>query len=234
MADKKPLKMTKGVTPKGVAAWPHLNKPDEYKGKKSYKVNLKLTAEDSEKLIALIDKETEKVKAETIEKLEDTVANGKTGEAKKKAKDALAKLTVGVPYTAAVDDDGDETGDYVFKFKANAEFEDRKTGQIKPITIPLFDAKKKPTKVAIWGGSTIKVAYALVPYYVASANSCGVSLRIEGVQVIDLVSSGGGRSAEGFGFGEEDGFESEDSDDDSDSADNADSDEDSDDDSGDF
>ena len=209
MAENKKPQLVKGVTPKGVAAWPYLNTPDEYKGKKSYKTNLTLTAEDAGALVQKIELETHKVLLETKEKLEETIANGKTGDAKAKAKKALAGLTTSLPFTAAVDDDGNETGDVVFKFKANAEFEDKKTGQTKAIVIPIFDAKGQPTKASIWGGSVIRVSYALVPYYVASANTCGVSLRIEGIKVIELNSGGGaGRSADALGFGEEeDGYE---------------------------
>lgn len=206
-AQKKPA-LVRGVTPKGIAAWPHLNRPDEFKGKKSYKVNLTLSAADAAELISKIDDATEAARLETVAKLEDTIKNGKTGDAKAKAKKALSALTTSLPYSAAVDADGNETGDVVLKFKANAEFEDKKTGKIKPITIPLFDAKGQPTKASIWGGSTIRVAYALIPYYVASANTCGVSLRIEGVKVINLVSGSGGRGADSLGFGEaEEGYE---------------------------
>lgn len=209
-AQKKPA-LVRGVTPKGIAAWPHLNRPDEFKGKKSYKVNLTLSGDESADLIEKIEEATKAAHAETVTKLEDTIKNGKTGDAKAKAKKALAALTIGYPHSPAVDADGNETGDIVFKFKANAEFEDKKTGRIKPITIPLFDAKGQPTKASIWGGSTIRVAYALIPYYVASANTCGVSLRIEGVKVINLVSGSGGRGADSLGFGEaEEGYEASD------------------------
>lgn len=205
--DNKP-KALKGITPKGIAGWPKLNVPDEYKGKKSYKTNLTLSAEDAAPMIEMIAKATEEAHAATVAQLKETIANGKTGDAKAKAKKALAALVTGVPYADAVDAEGNETGDIVFKFKANAEFEDKKTKKIKQIKIPLFDAKGKPTNAAIWGGSEIRVAYALIPYYVASANTCGVSLRIEGIKVINLVSSGGGYSADSLGFGEEeDGYD---------------------------
>lgn len=208
----KPKKIT-GVTPKGIASWPHLNTPDDYKGKKSYKVNLLLSAEDAEPLVAAIEKATEEAVAETRAKLEEAIATGKTGDVKAKAKKALASLTTSFPFSEAVDNDGDATGDYLFKFKANGEYEDKKTGLMKSIKIPLFDAKGQPTKASIWGGSTIRVSYVMAPYHVASANTCGVSLRIEGVKIIDLVSSGGARSAAAMGFGdEEEGYEDDGSD----------------------
>lgn len=209
MKNDKP-KLVKGITEKGIAVWPKLNVPDEYKGKKAYKADLILSEADAAGLIEKIEEGTAAIHAATIEQLTETTKTGKTGDAKAKAKKALAALTTGLPYSEAVDEDGNGTGNFNFKFKCNAEFEDKKTGKMRTITVPLFDSKGKPTKAAIWGGSTVRIAYALVPYYVASANQCGVSLRIEGVKVINLVSSGGGFSADSLGFGEEeDGYESE-------------------------
>ena len=49
----------------------------------------------------------------------------------------------------------------------------------------------------------------MAPYFVEGQAVCGVSLRIEGVQVIELVSGSGGRSADAMGFGEEEGFEAD-------------------------
>lgn len=211
-AQKKPA-LVKGVSPAGIAIFPFLNRPDEYKGKKSFKTGLRIDGAESEALREKIEAETAKVFEETKAKLEDQAKNGKDGKTKAKAKAALEELTTGLPFTEAVDDDGNGTGDYEFKFKCNAEFEDKKSGDIKPIIVPIFDAKKKHlNKTAkdkapsIWGGSTLKVAYSLVPYYVESAKVCGVSLRINGVQIIELVSGSGG-NADAMGFGEEDGFE---------------------------
>lgn len=213
-AQKKPP-LKKGVSPAGIASFPFLNRPDEYKGKKSYKTTLRIGGDESEALRDLINEETEKALADTKAKLEDLAKNGKDGKTKAKAKAALEELTTGLPYTESVDDDGEGTGDYEFKFKCNAEFEDKKTGDIKAITVPIFDAKKKQLNKtpkdkapAIWAGSTLKVAFSLVPYYVESAKVCGVSLRINGVQIIELVSGSGG-SADSMGFGDEDGYESE-------------------------
>ena len=74
----------------------------------------------------------------------------------------------------------------------------------------IFDAKGKPLQEAkIGGGSKVKVAYELIPYYTAIAGA-GVSLRLKAVQVIDLVEFSGGASADAFGFGEEEGYEAED------------------------
>lgn len=211
MAEKK--KLTKGVSPAGVASFPFLNKPDEYKGKKNFKVTLTIGGDESAEFRAKIEAETEKVLAETRAAIEEKLAGAKDGKTKAKLKSLLEELETGLPFSPAVDDDGEETGDFEFKFKCGAEFEDKKTGDMKQIIVPIFNAKKVhlnpkgKNAPSIWGGSTLKVAYALAPYFVEGAKVCGVSLRIEGVQVIELVSGGGGRSADALGFGEEDGYD---------------------------
>lgn len=221
MSKEKKAPLVKGVSPIGVASYPFLNKPDEYKGKKSFKVTLRVGGDESESLREKIEDETEKVLAETQAKLEDLAKNGKDGKTKAKAKAALEELTTGLPFVESVDDDGNGTGDYEFKFKCNAEFEDKKTQEMVQIIVPIFDAKKKHLNQkgkkapSIWSGSKLRVSYALVPYYVESAKTCGVSLRIVGVQIIELVSGSGG-NADSMGFGEEEGFSgSEDEDEDS-------------------
>lgn len=221
MANNKP-QFVKGVTPFGIAQWPHLNKPDEYKGKLTYKCNVIVPGTDATELVAKIVEETEKSYEETKAKLQEQAKNGKDGPTKAKAKKALEGLTKTLPFVDAVDDDGNETGDIVLKCKANATFTDKKTQVEKSIKISLFDAKNKPLKESIWGGSVLRISYSLIPYYVASANTCGVSIRIEGVQVKDLVSGSGGRSGAAMGFGEVDGYESSDAASDGDDSDSGD------------
>jgi hypothetical protein len=70
----------------------------------------------------------------------------------------------------------------------------------------LFDAKKNPINngTVIWGGSKMKVAYQLVPYYVPAIGA-GVSARLKAVQVLKLVE--GKDTASSHLFKEEEGFE---------------------------
>jgi hypothetical protein len=218
-------KLEKGVTPKGVASYPHLVSPDEYKGKLSYKVNLRIGAEESVVLRKKIEEATARAQQNTIELLEEKAKSGKTGADKAKAKKQLASLTTTLPYSESVDDEGNEDGDFIFKFKANASYRN-KNGDDVPVVIPIFDAsekclnpsKKKAASIQIWGGSVLKVSYSLVPYFVDAVGTCGVSLRINGVQVIELVSGSGG-SAKSYGFGSEDGYTQADDGDDDDAAD---------------
>ena len=53
--------MVKYTTPKGVAKYPYLDKPDtKFNPQGDYKVNLLLAKEESKKLMSLVDKEIDK------------------------------------------------------------------------------------------------------------------------------------------------------------------------------
>jgi hypothetical protein len=70
----------------------------------------------------------------------------------------------------------------------------------------VFDAKGTPMKdVQVWGGSEVKVAYVLRPFYTVMVGA-GVQAKLSAVQVIKLVT-GGARDAGAYGFNEEDGYE---------------------------
>jgi len=143
--------------------------------------------------------------AEVCEYL-DTLVDDKFAEeikAKPKLKNGLSTKT---PYEPEYDQNGDATGNIEFKLKLKAKVVTRTgdTYEQKPIVV---DAKRKPLDkdTAIGNGSVIKVAYEPIPYMMASTKTVGVSLRMKGVQVIDLVEYGGGSSM----FDDEDGFVSE-------------------------
>jgi hypothetical protein len=84
-----------------------------------------------------------------------------------------------------------------------------KDGTVKPMKPFFYDAKQKQLLVCpnVYGGSVLKVNFSPAPYYAASSKSAGISLRINAIQIIELVTGGGG-NASGFGFAEEaDGFD---------------------------
>lgn len=96
-----------------------------------------------------------------------------------------------MPYKKDVDDTGKETGNYIFKFKTKN----------KPA---LFDASGKPMKdVNVFGGSKIKISATAAPY--SAAGNKGVTLYLNAVQVIELVTGDTGSSTS-FGFNAEDGY----------------------------
>lgn len=189
--------------PKGRALYAWLSQPDtKFKAEGQYKVNVVMAKADAEKLIAIIDEATEKAVETAKEKIAEL--KGKGGKHIAKAKEKLEKLTTAYPYEPVYDDDGEETDEVVFKFTMPASYLDKKTDTRKDIQPRLWDAKNNRIKdVDIFNGSILKVNAELRPYYADAADKAGVSMRPVDVQVIELVSGGGGRSP----FDEEDGYE---------------------------
>lgn len=177
------------VTPKGTAKFPWLSKPDtRFNPAGVYSVILLLETGSEE-----CDKLTEMIGTFYEEKRDE--AQALTPKKKLKLNDP--------PYREDLDENDEPTGYTRFKFKMNASFEDKQGNKVemKPL---LFDSKGKEIKkeIAIYGGSTIKVAFSMVPY---NTKGFGIVLYIQGVQIIELVTSS--RSAESMGFGvEEEGF----------------------------
>jgi hypothetical protein len=188
-------RLPKFTTPKGIAKYPWLSKPDtQFNPTGVYKVSLLIPKANAREL---------------IDKL-DTAAGEALTEARANAKSpAIAKqITLAPCYHIETDDEGEETGNIEFRFKQNAlvKFQDGTTKEMKPF---IFDAQGKQMQVCpnVYGGSVLRINFSPVGYYNASSKSAGVSLRMNAVQIMELVTGGG--SAAGFGFAtEEDGFDS--------------------------
>jgi len=103
-----------------------------------------------------------------------------------------------------VDENGNETGNVVFKTKLKALIRG-KNGTNYPQKVNVVDSKRTPMsgKQLVGNGSVIKVAVEPNTYYMPSSKQVGVSLRLKALQVIDLVEHG--VSADSL-FDEEDGF----------------------------
>jgi len=211
MAGKKPTFET-FTTPKGIAVYPKLNTPDEFKGKRSYSVKLVL-AKDAigdliEKIEAAADKAFEDAKVELAQKIEEA-AGAKKGPLKAK----LAKLEkADLPIKPQFDDEGNETDNVILNIKMAASYKDKNDKEV-PLSPKIFDSKGNQMKNPpdIWGGSTLRVSGQLVPFNMPATDCAGVSLRLGAVQVIELVTRGSGASADSYGFGKEDGgYEAED------------------------
>lgn len=206
MADFK--KLEKAVTPKGTAIFPRLNSPDEYKGKLHFKTKLAFSADDPA-LEPLKEKVQELIDAEYDAIVEDLTSKGKAGVAKKFTKRSIDDI-----FKPEEDEEtGDETGRVIINAKMLAAGISSKTQKPWTRKLSIFDAKGKALKnpPLIYGGSELKLSVELLPYAMPKEKEVGVSLRLEAVQVITLVS-GGARNASGYGFGEEDGDEIEDGD----------------------
>ena len=185
------------VSPKGIAIWPKLTVPDtKFKEEGEYTVKLAFTPSDKgvqtflDDLQARFDQFVEETKAEI-------------GPAKAK------KLKLNDPFTEEVDDEGNETGRVLVKFKANAQYKN-KQGQIVKRTLRIFDAKGNPlaSPPNIGNDSVLKVSYSVGTY--STPQGTGITLYINAVQIVELVEYGaGGGDAKAYGFGEEDGYTSE-------------------------
>jgi hypothetical protein len=175
------------VTPKGTAVYPWLNKPDtKFSPDGDYKVTLKVAAEKAAPLIKELDDILEEYKAEAVKK-----------------DPKIARMTINPPYEEEEDDQGNLTGNYLFKFKQKAVI-NMKDGRSVDVKVALLDASRTPTDVLVGGGSEIKIAATVYPYAMNSTKTIGLSLRPYAVQILQLVKVGAGSAADVFD--DEDGF----------------------------
>lgn len=190
------------TSPKGAASYPWLNRPDtKFNPAGTYTTRLIIPALEAQEFITFLDTQFEEATANSIQEAYK-VALVKAPKLSFETFKAKAKLN-DKPYKFVTDDTGEETGDIIVNFKSNASFTDKKTGKLVQLPVRLFDSVGAPTKVIIGGGSTIKVAFQVVPY--AMAQGMGISLRIQAVQVL-AVNTFGGSTGDAFGFGQEEGF----------------------------
>lgn len=189
------------TTPTGVARYPYLSKPDtQFVAQGEYKVDL------------LLDQEEHREFLERLDELADNAVEKAKQALTKQKKVAQAKQVIRHdPYTPLYDEEGEPTGQVLVKFKSKAQYTD-KAGNVVKIRPALFDAKGKavdPNKVIPYSGSIIKVNFTPREYYVSATKLAGVTLQLNAVQIIELVTGGhGGGTADSFGFEVEDGFDS--------------------------
>lgn len=172
---------TQITTPKGIAHYPHLRTTEHYDGEDTgkYVCGIKLSPDETEKLISRIENEWEMAK--------------KTAEfdGKKFTRNSHAQLG----YRE------DKEGEIVFKAKTNAVIH-TKAGEIIDKTVPVFDKYGKPLDedMEVGNGSTIRLCMLLRPFYASSA-VYGIQLLLKAVQVLEYVApNGGNMSADDCGF----------------------------------
>lgn len=178
---------TQVTTPFGEALWAHLKEADKkFSELGDFKVNLKISEEDASALIRQIQEEKEKA---LITFKEEAKSEGKTAKAIDKIK--LSDID---PY----EEDDEEEGVYIFKFKRKAAYV-KDSGEIMHFDVPLVDSTGKTIpddkKPNIGNGSVIRVIAELVPYHMATSG-VGISLRLKKVQIKKLVEF----SSDGPGF----------------------------------
>lgn len=176
------------ITPKGELQYAWLTTADtKFNPTGVYKTNLKLEqTEATEKLVGSI---------EAI--FEEAYANND----KVKALKAKGKKVLKAPFYEELED-----GSFEFRFKQN-KLIPNKQDESNPYTakIAIFDNKAVPVvaskakNLKIGNGTVAKVCFEVVPYFVASTKTFGVTLRLCSVQIIKLVEYEGGSSNPGFG-----------------------------------
>ena len=176
---------------KGTALWAKVFEPDtKFYANGIYSVNVLIPEAEAVELCEYLDGVVQQRYAEEVK-------------AKPKLKNGLSTKT---PYEPEYDQNGDPTGNIEFKLKLKAKVQarDGSTYEQKPIVV---DAKRTPMSADtnVGNGSVIKAAYEPIPYMMASTKQVGVSLRLKGVQILELVEYGNGASM----FDEEDGYVSE-------------------------
>lgn len=173
---------------KGKSVWAKVYEPDtRFNEDGEYSIQVVMPEEEAaqvcEQLEALIDAEFDKVVKD-----------------KPQAKATLSKRPITEP---EMDQDGNATGNVVFKSKLKAKIRG-KNGQTYKQKVNVVDAKRNPMMgdQLIGNGSVVKIAVEPVTYYMPSSKTVGVSLRLKALQVIDLVEHGTATSI----FDEEEGF----------------------------
>lgn len=128
--------------------------------------------------------------AELCEQL-DSYASQKLAEVVKEQPKLKAVLSTTPAYTTEYDDDGNDTGNVIFncKLKAVQVLRDGTKRVQKPF---VCDSKVKPLNpdTLIGNGSKVIVKVQPNPYMMPATKTVGVSLKMLGVQVIDLVEYG--------------------------------------------
>lgn len=173
----------RGTSPAGIAVWPKLDRPDtKFDADGVFSTGLRMSAKDAAPMMKMIDKMMDDMTA--------SVAAEQRGRAPKRGDP---------PYRPFREEDGSESGDIVFNFKMKAvsRYKDRVDNRAPAI----FDAAGKPMVLngPVGGGSKMRVAYSASAYFVP-AIGVGVSLRLEAVQILELVKRFDRNDAATYGF----------------------------------
>lgn len=161
------------VTPIGLAKFPKLSQPDKTFDKEhgTFSVDLVLNEKEAESLRSEIDS----FSSDALEHMKKL-----TGVANMRVADS--------PLRRETDQEGNETGNYVIKIKAKAQF-------IKHI--PVFDKEGNPFADNVNYGSKIQVSASLASY--KAQGKFGVTVRLNAVRLLELGESSSGTAKSFFG-----------------------------------
>lgn len=185
------------VTPAVTVKWIDIAKPN-YKFDKlgTYSVDVKFTEEQANEFRKVLDALHEEAKASVL------------SEEKNPSKvKQLEKYRDREYFKPDTDKDGDETGDFVLKFKSNAAYIDKKTEETverRPPAVVDAARNKIENRERVGRGSTVKVAFTVRPYAMSSSKEIGMSLNLAAIQVLELKEFNGSDGTDAFDV--EEGF----------------------------
>lgn len=181
------------TSPRGTFIYPHLIEPDTKFVKPDGEYHTKFALVDGDADTSAFVAQLERLLAAHIEENPDDLKPAQL----KQANEAAF-------YEQELDDEGEETGRLIFKFKLKAKIETKSKSWTQAPR--LFDSNAQPItgSPSIWTGSEGKVNAEVYPYYMSTTKSFGLSLRCKGVQILKLVEGSGGPDAATMGFGAED------------------------------
>jgi hypothetical protein len=179
------------MSPEGTLIWPHLNTPDDKFVKPDGVYHCKLAVEKGDDLdayVAQLEAERDRFIAAN--------PKGYKGATLKSFGKKIADL-----YDDEFDDEGEETGRVIFKYKLKPFFGKDNEYTQEP---KLYDPRGvKYSPYPNVGNDTVaKIHGEMFPYYMESNKETGVSLRCQNVQVLELVEYSGGEENP---FGDESG-----------------------------
>jgi len=163
----------------GKAVYPRLSQPDtKFDELGQYKADVSVPLAEAESIMEILSK----------------TFKAHTGKAPKKADNTM--------WYFETNEDGDETGNVVFKCRVKNKLRKR-DGKLWDRKPKLFDAALKPVDVNPFGGSTYVVSSEVYAWEAGAKK--GISLQPIGVQIIELVSFSG-PSASSMGFKAQEGY----------------------------
>ncbi|MEM7200284.1 MAG: hypothetical protein AAF628_08475 [Planctomycetota bacterium] len=179
-------------TPVGICVYPHLTSPDtKFKARGEFHSKLAFESDEIEELAELVEEARDIAQAEW--------------EKDAKAADKK-KLTLFDSVTDEEDDEGEPTGRKIIRVAMYHTTESEAKGKTFTFEPRVWDAMNKPLDLdglEVWGGSRIRCAVDLVPWYSAKDKQLGIKLRLFGFQIIELRNGGNGGVSP---FGETEGY----------------------------
>lgn len=192
-------------TPIGVFKYAHLNKPDtRYKEEGEYSVVVALDKDDE--ATAAFIKQIDALVPKQEEAAEEGFENASPKQKATWKKKGITEPTIMPWYDEEFDDEGEPTGRLLFRFKTKASFKSKEGKLIKKV-VTLVDgfgqvipAKKRPL---VYAGTVGRVAFSVGYSFIAKEAESFMSLYLNQVQIVKLVSGGGATSAFGAVEGSE-------------------------------